>query len=517
MKIATREIVREIDALSIEKHGIPGLVLMENAGRAAADVVIEEFPHADSVAVFAGGGNNGGDGFVIARHLMGQGVRVTTYLAVGSAKYRGDALANLRALKKSGGEVVELNGSLRKYKQADLIVDALFGTGLDRKVEGLNRKLINFINSQPVPRVAVDLPSGIDANTGFPLGAAVRADVTVTFVLPKIGISIYPGLDYAGRIYVADITTPKSLEKDIPYELLTRASVNGILPPRRADTHKGTYGHLFILAGSPGKTGAATLASLGALRVGTGLVTVGIPASLNDIMEVKTTEAMTEPLPETDLRTLGRVSVKRVKEIIANKKTALAIGPGISTTEETRGFLYEIIRSCEIPAVIDADALTLIAEEPGILLKAKAPLVLTPHPGEMSRLTGIETDEIESDRIGVSLEFARKHKVILVLKGARSLVTTPGGRVYVNTSGNPGMASGGMGDVLTGIIGGFLAQRLAPEDAARLGVFLHGLAGDLCASERGQAGIIAGDLADVLPRTLSELPDSDEEPFFRIR
>lgn len=517
MKIATREIVREIDALSIEKHGIPGLVLMENAGRAAADVVIEEFPHADSVAIFAGGGNNGGDGFVIARHLIGQGVGVTTYLSTSPAKYRGDALANLRALKKSGGVVIELDGSLRKYKQADLIVDALFGTGLDRKAEGFSKKIIEFINSQPVPRVAVDLPSGIDANTGFPLGAAVRADVTVTFVLPKIGISIYPGLDYAGRIYVADITTPKHLEAGIPYELLTRVSVGGILKPRRADTHKGTYGHLFILAGSPGKTGAATLASLGALRAGTGLVTVGIPASLNDIMEVKTTEAMTEPLPETDLRTLGRISVKRAKEIIANKKTALAIGPGISTTEETRGFLFEIIRSCEIPAVIDADALTLIAEEPGILLRAKAPLILTPHPGEMSRLTGIATEEIERDRIGMSLDFARKHKVILVLKGARSLVTTPGGRVYVNTSGNPGMASGGMGDVLTGIIGGFLAQRIIPEDAARLGVFLHGLAGDHCARERGQAGIIAGDLADALPRTLAGLPDSDEEPFFRIR
>ncbi|MEW6144313.1 MAG: NAD(P)H-hydrate dehydratase [Thermodesulfobacteriota bacterium] len=517
MKIATREIVRDIDAKSIEKHGIPGLVLMENAGRMAADVVLEEFPQADSAAVFAGGGNNGGDGFVIARHLAGQGVKVTTYLAASPAKYKGDALANLKALKKSGGEIVELGGSFRKYKQAGLIVDALFGTGLDREVEGFSKKIIDFMNAQPVPRLAVDLPSGIDANTGFPLGAAVRADVTVTFVVPKIGISIYPGLEYAGRIYVADITTPKSLEEDIPYELLTHSSVQGILKPRRPDSHKGTYGHLFILAGSPGKTGAATLASLGALRAGTGLVTVGIPASLNDIMEVKTTEAMTEPLPETDLRTLGMMSVKRAKEIIANKKTALAIGPGISTTEETHGFLYEMIRSSEIPAVIDADALTLIAEEPGILLRAKAPLVLTPHPGEMSRLTGIPTDDIERDRIGVSLEFARKYKVILVLKGARSLVTTPGGRVYVNTSGNPGMASGGMGDVLTGIIGGFLAQRIPPEDAARLGVFVHGLAGDAAALERGQAGIIAGDLADVLPRTLAGLPGSDEEPFFRIR
>jgi NAD(P)H-hydrate epimerase len=517
MKIATREIVREIDARSIEKHGIPGLLLMENAGRMAADVVLEEFPQVRTAAVFAGGGNNGGDGFVIARHLIGQGIGVKTYLAVSSAKYKGDALSNLKALRKSGGEIIELGGSLRKYTEADIIVDALFGTGLDREVEGFNRKIIDFMNARPVPRLAVDLPSGIDANTGFPLGAAVRADVTVTFVMPKIGISIYPGLGYAGRIFVADITTPKYLEDDVPYELLTNVSVSGILKPRLPDTHKGTYGHLFILAGTPGKTGAATLASLGALRVGTGLVTVGIPASLNDIMEVKTTEAMTEPLPETDLRTLGPMSVKRAKEIIANKKTALAIGPGISTTEETRGFLYEMIRSSEIPCVIDADALTLIAEEPGILLKAKAPLVLTPHPGEMSRLAGIPTDEIERDRLGVSLEFASRYKVILVLKGARSLVTTPGGRVYVNTSGNPGMASGGMGDVLTGIIGGFLAQRIPPEDAARLGVFVHGLAGDIAARERGQAGIIAGDLADVLPRTLAALPDSDEEPFFRIR
>ena len=517
MKIATREIVRDIDTRSIEKHGIPGLVLMENAGRMTADVILEEFPHVRSAAVFAGGGNNGGDGFVIARHLMGQGISVKTYLAVSSAKYKGDALANLKALRKSGGEIIELGGSLRKYAEADIIIDALFGTGLDREVEGFNKKIIVFINSRPVPRVAVDLPSGIDANTGFPLGTAVTADVTVTFVMPKIGISIYPGLGYAGRIFVADITTPKHLEDDVPYELLTNVSVQGILKPRLPDTHKGTYGHLLILAGSPGKTGAATLSSFGALRVGTGLVTVGIPASLNDIMEVKTTEAMTEPLPETDLRTLGLMSVKRVKEIMTNKITALAIGPGISTTDETRGFLYEMISSSGIPSVIDADALTLISHEPGILLKAKAPLVLTPHPGEMSRLTGIPTADVEADRIGVSLEFAKKYKVILVLKGARSLVTTPGGRVYVNTSGNPGMASGGMGDVLTGIIGGFLAQRIPPEDAARLGVFVHGLAGDLCARERGQAGIIAGDLADALPRTLAGLPDSDEEPFFRIR
>jgi hydroxyethylthiazole kinase-like uncharacterized protein yjeF len=517
MKIGTREIVREIDRKTIEELGVPSLVLMENAGRASADVLIDEFPFAEKVAVFAGGGNNGGDGFVVARHLMCQGIDVTTYLLSGQKKYSGDALTNLKALKGIGGEIVELGGSLRKYKQADVIVDALFGTGLDREVKGFYAKVIDYINTQDAPCLAIDLPSGIDANKGFPLGRAVKAEVTVTFALPKIGISIYPGLDYAGKIYVADITTPPFLESDIPYELLTHENVGALLKPRQANTHKGTYGHVLILAGSPGKSGAATLASEGALRVGTGLVTVAVPESLNPIMEVKTTEAMTEPVPENSLKTFGKLSVQRVREIMVNKITALAIGPGISTTEETREFLYEMIKTSDIPMVIDADGLTLIGEDPNILKKAKAPIVLTPHPGEMSRLTGTGIEEIQSDRVGVSLEFTKRYNVHLVLKGARSIVSTPEGKAYVNTTGNAGMASGGMGDVLTGIIGGFLAQRMSAEDAARLGVFVHGLAGDMASKERGEAGIIAGDLADHLPTILREIPYTDEEPAIRIR
>src|SRR3990170_2811202 len=248
MKLATRDIVREIDRISIEEYGIQGLILMENAGRAVAEVILDEFPKVKRVAIFAGGGNNGGDGFVVGRHLMNKGLDVNTYLTVDPKKYKGDAL----------------------------------------------------INFQAVPRVAVDIPSGLDSDTGFPLGVSVKADVTVTFVLPKIGLAIYPGIDYAGKVYVVDITTPRFLEKDIPFELITYDTVREILKPRHPNSHKGTYGHLFILAGSPGKTGAATLAALGGLTVGTGLVTIGIPKSLNPIMEEKTTEAMTEPLPETE-------------------------------------------------------------------------------------------------------------------------------------------------------------------------------------------------------------------------
>jgi len=516
MKIATREIVREIDRLTIEKFGVPGLVLMENAGRATADVLLDNFSYAVKVAVFSGGGNNGGDGFVIARHLISKGLDVDTYLVSAPRKFKGDALTNYKALKNTGGNIIELKNNLRKFKQADVIVDALFGTGLDREVTGFYKKVIDFINTQGVPTIAVDIPSGLDSNSGQPLGTAVLADITVTFVLPKLGISVYPGVEYAGEIYVAEITTPKFLEDNIPYELLGTESVKYILEPRYENTHKGTYGHLFVVAGSPGKSGAAALAALGAQRSGTGLVTVGIPQSLNPIMEQKTTEAMTEPLPETALETLGTDSIDRVLEIIKNKKTAVAIGPGISTANETREFLYEIIRSIDLPMVIDADALTLVADNPKILNEAKAPIVLTPHPGEMSRLAAISTDEVQADRIGIAMEFAKKYGIYLVLKGARSIIATPKGKVFINTTGNAGMASGGMGDVLTGIVGGFLAQRIDPEDACKLGVFLHGLSGDLVAEQNGEAGMIAGDIANSLPRAIKELPQMDESIITRI-
>ena len=516
MKIATRSIIREIDKKSIEKYGIPGLVLMENAGRATADVILAEYPYTQEAAVFAGGGNNGGDGFVVARQLISEGIQVITYVAADPRKYTGDALTNYRTLKTLGGEIVELGGSLRRYKAADIIVDALLGTGLEREVTGFYKKVIGFINSQSAPVISVDLPSGLDADTGHPLGASVEADITVTYALPKIGTSVYPGVDYAGDVYLANITTPDALEENIPYELLTAYDVLDFLPPRKADTHKGTYGHLLILAGSPGKSGAGALASLGALRVGTGLVTVGVPSGLNPVMEQKTTEVMTEPLPETDLGTFGSLSVKRALEIAADRKTALAIGPGISTADDAAEFLFEIVKSADIPIVLDADALTLIGQNPSVLKKAKVPLILTPHPGEMARLSGLTTAQVQSDRIDVASEFSKHYGVYLILKGARSVISTPAGEISVNTTGNPGMASGGTGDVLTGVVGGLLAQGLQPADACKLGAFAHGAAGDLVADEIGEAGLTAGDLADTLPEALSAIPEI-EEPVIRIR
>jgi len=519
MKLATREIVREIDRVSIEEFGIPGLILMENAGRAVANVVLQEFPQAKSVAIFAGGGNNGGDGFAVARHLLGEGLDVITYVLSDAKKYRGDALTNFQSLRRIGGRLVELKGNFSKYRQADVIIDAIFGTGLDREVEGFYREAIEFINTQQVPRIAVDLPSGLDANTGFPLGLSVKADVTVTFALPKLGLAIYPGAEYAGRVYVVDITTPPFLGKDIPYELVTYDTVKKILKPRKPNTHKGIFGHLFVLSGSPGKTGAATLVGLGALRAGTGLVTVGVPNSLNSIMEQKLTEAMTEPLPETKDSTFGKESVKVALKIMSSRKNALAIGPGISTTEDTAHFFYEILKKSTLPTVVDADGIILVAQNLSILKRLKVPIILTPHPGEMSRLIGRTSDDVQKNRVGVARDFSTMYNAYTVLKGARTVISTPEGNVFINPTGNPGMASGGMGDVLSGVIAGFLAQGYSPVDACVLGVFSHGLAGDMAAQKKGEAGIIASDVAELLPEALNKIlnKENNEEFFFRIR
>ncbi|MGQ0793583.1 MAG: NAD(P)H-hydrate dehydratase [Deltaproteobacteria bacterium] len=515
MKLATRNIVKEIERRAIEECKISGLILMENAGRAAASALLTEFPAAGRVAVFAGAGNNGGDGFVIARHLISRGLHVTTYLIGDAHKYSGDALLNLASLRKIGGRVVELHGGFAAYTEADVAVDALFGTGLSRNAAGFERAVIEFINSLACPKIAVDLPSGLDADTGHPLGAAVKADITVTFILPKLGLSIYPGTEYAGRVYLAHLTTPEFLEEGIPYELIDSQKVGGILKPRRADTHKGAYGHLFVIAGSSGKTGAAALTATGAMRSGAGLVTLGAPVGIHPVMEAKLTEAMTEPLPETAGGVLGGISVDYALGILSSRKTALAIGPGISTTPDTREFVYEIIRKCPVPMVIDADAITLIAESPEILREAKAPVALTPHPGEMSRLTGRSADEVQRDRIGVARDFSAMYNAHLVLKGARTIVATPQGEIFINPTGNPAMASGGMGDVLAGVIGGFLAQGYSPKDACVAGVFIHGSAGDMAADSIGRVGITAGDVASAIPAAMGEILAGGRRVFIR--
>jgi NAD(P)H-hydrate epimerase len=386
-------------------------------------------------------------------------------------------------------------------------VDAIFGTGLNSEVKGFIKDVIAFVNSLPAPVVAVDIPSGLDATRGTVLGVAIRADLTTTFGLAKIGQWVEPGIGYVGRLAVVDIGIPRSFieEADIKAHVIDREELNlSLLDPRPSGAHKGDYGHLFVLAGSPGKTGAAAMICDGAMRTGAGLVTLGIPASLNPILEAKLTEAMTEPLPDAGTGYLSPDASKLMGQLLKGK-TACALGPGISTQPQVQELLLELITRVSIPLVIDADGITAVASRPEILKECKSPVVLTPHPGEMARLVGSTPQKVQDDRIGVAQSFATQYNCIVVLKGSKTVIATPDERIYINPTGNPGMASGGVGDVLTGIIGGLVAQGLSPLDAALWGVYLHGLAGDLAVQTVGEISLIAGDIIDYIPDALKEV------------
>jgi hydroxyethylthiazole kinase-like uncharacterized protein yjeF len=515
VKLVTTSQMQDLDRRTIHEGGIPGIVLMEHAGTGAAELLMRFFPDVRRgwVAVLAGRGNNGGDGFVIARHLTNAGIPTRVYLFSSRDDVAGDARTNLESWLDMGGELIEIagTGNITRAKKelatAHLFVDAIFGTGLQRAVTGDVKNVIAFINSLPTPVMAVDIPSGLDATEGKVLGTAVRADVTTTFGLAKIGQIIEPGRQYVGRLAVVDIGIPQAFidEADIKTHLIDREELNlSLLDPRPSDTHKGDYGHLCVLAGSPGKTGAAAMICQGALRTGAGLVTLGIPASLNPILEAKLTEAMTEPLPDAPPGYLCSDASKAIRQLLKGK-TACALGPGISTQPQVQELLLELIPRISIPLVIDADGITAVALRPEILKDCTSPVVLTPHPGEMARLIGTTTKKVQEDRIGVAKAFAATYSSIVVLKGNRTVVATPDERIYINPTGNPGMASGGVGDILTGIIGGLMAQGLSPVDAALWGVYLHGMAGDLAVQTIGEISLIAGDIIDHIPRAITEV------------
>jgi len=514
MKLSTKQISREIDRRTIEEFGVPGVVLMENAGRAVASVILAEYPLAEKMAVICGAGNNAGDGFVIARHLISSGKDVSVHIVQKKQSYKGDAKTNLDSLLEIGADVRELGGKLPRIKDADVIIDAIFGTGLDREVGGFYERLIKFINRQSARCVSVDIPSGLDADTGQPLGAAVRADATVTFAPAKLGMCTYPGVDYAGKLCVADITIPKLLEEDLPLELLTFRKCRGLIKRRAADSHKGTYGHLLVLAGSPGKSGAAILCAEAALRTGSGLVTLGIPDSISPAVEEKTTEVMSVSLKDSKDGTFHSDAHKEALRELDGKKTALALGPGISTSKSAGKFLEKVITQCEVPVVLDADALNIISKNPEILRKTKVPAVITPHPGEMARLCGTSSKQVQGDRVGTASQFSEKYRCYVVLKGARTVVSTPGAEVFINPTGNSAMATAGTGDVLTGIIGGLAAQGYDCLEACLLGVFLHGHAADLLLEETGTAGFTASEISRKIPASINSIMSSTEEKHF---
>jgi ADP-dependent NAD(P)H-hydrate dehydratase / NAD(P)H-hydrate epimerase len=511
MILTTARQMKELDRRTIEELGLPGLVLMENAARGAVQTLLKEYPLARSIAVFCGKGNNGGDGLAMARYFQNSGLPVQIFLAGNRKDLRGDAAHQLLLADRLKVSITEMtdsgNPELKKHLTGvDLVVDALLGTGLENEVRGIFRDLIQLINELPIPKAAVDIPSGLSSDSGRPLGLCVKADLTVTFGLPKIGQVLLPGSGFVGRLFVVDIGIPPSLWPPLSerFELLEASTLSSYLPERDPEGHKGTYGHVFLLAGSKGKTGAATLSGLGALRAGAGLVTLGIPESLNPIMEVKLTEAMTEPLPEGEPGHLGLGALDQVRSSLKGKK-GLGLGPGLSTLKGTRDLVRAVIKETkDLPMVIDADGLNILAESQEILPLLAGRAILTPHPGEMSRLCGESIKAIQAHRIQSARDFSRKFGLVVVLKGARTIIADPGGTVYVNPVAHSVLATGGTGDVLTGLILGFVSQGLPLIQAACLGVFLHGQAGISLAREKGGQGLLASELLEVIPKLLSE-------------
>ncbi len=510
MKICTAAQMRALDETAINTFGIPGMVLMENAGRNCAETIIRAHgdPQAKKAVIFVGPGNNGGDGLVIARYLHDRLGRPEIFLLVPPEKLSNDAGANLARVRELKIPIhpirstEDLDTAEPFFADAWTVVDAIFGTGLKRAVTGHFAAVIERINRFTCPIIAVDIPSGLDADTGRELGCCVTADRTVTFGLAKVGLVTAPGNRYCGELEVVDIGIPAAAEKEvgISLELLDR-QVAGFLPRRFATAHKGSYGHLLLLAGSGGKTGAALLAGLAGLRTGTGLVTLCVPRDLNPIFETALWEAMTIPLAGA----AGIASINDLETIRAALagKQALVLGPGLGTGPETAELVIKLYQEVEQPMVVDADGLNILAQEVEILKNPAGPRILTPHPGEMARLANCTVKEIQGDRINTAIDFARANNLILVLKGANTVIAAPDGRAAINPTGNPGMAAGGMGDVLAGALGGFLAQGLSPWPAACLAVYIHGAAADRLAATEPM-GYLAGEVADEIPATLAE-------------
>jgi NAD(P)H-hydrate epimerase len=517
MKIVTASQMQRLDRRAITEAHIPSLVLMERAGAGVVHQLDRHFaPLNDKrVTIVCGKGNNGGDGFVVARLLARRRIAIQVLCLAKAADLSRDARVMYgrlrRAAKKNEIRSAHDPDGLRDlFTASDIIIDAIFGTGLSTAVSGPYEQVIQAINASRRPVLSVDVPSGLNADTGTVLGAGVRADLTVTFGLPKIGLYIGQGVDYAGLTHVVDIGIPNSLADEIESRivLLTHAAAKASLPLRTPSSHKGTYGHAGIVAGSVGKTGAAAMVAKAALRVGTGLVTVAIPSSVNDTLEAKLLEAMTMPMPETKARTFARSGLDRLLAF-TRARTAIAIGPGLTTHPETVELIQELVKRVDKPCVLDADALNALAGKASLLTESKLPPILTPHPGEMARLEiDASPQSVNADRIGVAGRFARERGVLVVLKGARTVVARPDGMIAVCPTGNPGMATAGTGDVLTGMIVGLLAQGLTPWDAACTGTYFHGLAGDLAAAQVGQAAMTAGDLIEHIPKAFAQTAGS---------
>ena len=517
--VVTAEEMRALDATTIDDMGLPGAVLMENAGRRVADVILRELDGpigagraraALRVAVVCGAGNNGGDGYVIARYLRDHGVPAAVYLCVPADRLRGDARLHFDAYRAMGhpvNDIADADG-LAAHKgaieRADIAVDGVFGTGLARAVGGHYRAVIEVLNRCRGLCVAIDIPSGLSADTGEVLGVAVRADITVTMAFLKVGLASAPGFARVGRVEVAEIGIPTRLaaERGVRTVLIEPADLASLVPVPDLLDHKNRRGHLLVVAGSPGKRGAARLTSWAALRSGAGLVTLASPWHGAE-------PAAPDPIMTAALDT-GAGSIATLRALIRGKR-ALAMGPGMPVGADGHALVKSALAEVEVPMILDADALNHLGTDLEAVARARAPVVMTPHPGEAARLLGTTAAAIERDRVAAVRQLADTSRAVVILKGARSL-TCSGldddrrGRVAINPTGTPALATAGSGDVLTGVVGGLLAQGLDPLDASLLGAFVHGRTGEMAAGDLGTPlGVTAADLARHIPAALFQV------------
>jgi NAD(P)H-hydrate epimerase len=511
MKVLSPKRMARYDEYAIKTWGIPSAVLMENAGRNTYRLMKERYlSRGEAIAVICGRGNNGGDGFVIARYALIDGHPVHAWLIGKRTDLKGDAALNMGLFESLSGEVIECVENIEQIKagirEADLIVDAIFGTGLSKPVGGMEKAVIDEINASGKPVIAVDIPSGIDGSTGKPLGSAIHAAHTFTYAYPKLGQVQRPGAEHCGILTVIDISIPPFVEKEVGFdgEITDGDMIRGFLRKRLPSSHKGSFGHAVVIAGSPGKTGAAHMASLAALKIGAGLVTLVVPRTLNAIVEVKTTEVMTYPVADDGE---GFFTPSSFDEIAAftEDKDVVVMGPGLSQNEGVMELARRIYREVDKPFVIDADGINAFQTDPSVLKKAGARAVLTPHPGELARLIGKAPKEVNDDRTGIALACAAEWGVSVLLKGAASVLATPEGLMFLNPTGNPSLAKGGSGDILTGFIGGLVSQGYSLTQGALLGAYLHGYMADTWVENHSDMDLLALDLLPGLGDAVEEI------------
>ncbi|MCP5067550.1 MAG: NAD(P)H-hydrate dehydratase [bacterium] len=507
--LLTADEMRALDRHTIEELGVAGELLMECAGQLVARRAEAMLAAGGQVWILCGAGNNGGDGWVAGRHLHARGVPVQIVPATPPGELRGDAAANAARAERVGVPT----GARLRAQPGDVIVDALFGTGLRRPVRGDAARWIRKLSQRPsgVRVLAVDLPSGLNADTGQVLGAAVEADATLTLGLPKLGLALEPGRSHAGEIHLGRIGILDEAPQVHPQaELWTRRAVGRVLPARPVAGHKGTFGHALVVAGSEGMTGAAALAAHAAGRTGAGLVTVACPSSLHPILEVKCTEAMTAPVPETSEHALALAAEKAVLELAASRD-AVVLGPGVGRSGETLDLVRRLAERLDVPLILDADGLLAFRDQLDVLKARQAVTIVTPHPGEAAALLDRTTAEVLADRPGAARELAGASGAIVVLKGAGTVTAEASGRLAVNATGGPALGTGGTGDVLAGVVGGLIVQGLSAFEAGVAGPAIHGAAGDLFSERRGDVGLLAGDLVELLPEGLATYREAARE------